>query len=106
MEVFLFQTHTQKITNSPWEPVLSMKLLRLNKEVLEAKYWINLCRDVKRTNLVWFVYIYTVSFYDKSHRSMQEQAFYFYSKYSIYVCVYLTATSYKRYKAEKGTSLP
>lgn len=31
----------------PWEPVLSIKLLRLNREVLEAKYWMNLWEGEK-----------------------------------------------------------
>lgn len=35
--------HCQKLCLFlPWEPVLSIKLLRLNREVLEAKYWMNL----------------------------------------------------------------
>lgn len=34
----------------PWEPVLSIKLLRLNREVLEAKYWMNLWIGRRKQN--------------------------------------------------------
>lgn len=35
---FLFALADTVMQFSPWEPVLSIKLLRLNREVLEAKY--------------------------------------------------------------------
>lgn len=44
-----FLTYKDKSVLLPWDPVLSMKLLRLNSEVLEAKYWINLCRRCTNT---------------------------------------------------------
>lgn len=32
--------------HAPWEPVLSRKLLRLNKVFLDARNWRNLCRKI------------------------------------------------------------
>lgn len=39
---------------SPWTPPLSRKLLKLNDELLDAKYWTNLCElDTKIYWLIW-----------------------------------------------------
>lgn len=44
---------------SPWTPPLSRKLLKLNDELLEAKYWTNLCGANRK---IWFKLLITMIF--------------------------------------------
>lgn len=39
--------------HAPWEPVLSRKLLRLNKVFLDARNWRNLCRNRQIHNVTY-----------------------------------------------------